>query len=39
MNALPRALLVDLDGTILRYGVGGEGLWAELLDQGAAANP
>ena len=29
MKALPRVLLIDLDDTVLRYGVGGEGLWVE----------
>ena len=31
MKALPRVLLIDLDDTILRYGVGGEGLWHEVV--------
>jgi len=32
VNALPRVVLVDLDDTILRYGVGGEGLWPEVVE-------
>jgi len=31
VKALPRVLLIDLDDTILRYGVGGEGLWHEVV--------
>jgi putative hydrolase of the HAD superfamily len=27
---LPRVLLIDLDDTVVRYGAGGEGLWAEV---------
>ena len=30
VRSLPRVLLIDLDDTIVRYGVGGEGLWAEV---------
>lgn len=30
MPSLPRILLIDLDDTIVRYGTGGEGLWAEV---------
>ena len=36
---LPRALLIDLDDTIVRYGVGGEGLWAEVVGGLAAWLP
>ena len=39
MRALPRALLIDLDDTILRYGAGGEGLWAEVLARFARVLP
>lgn len=31
MRELPRALLVDLDDTVVRYGVGGAGLWDEVV--------
>jgi putative hydrolase of the HAD superfamily len=33
MRSLPRVLLIDLDDTILRYGAGGEGLWAEVVER------
>jgi putative hydrolase of the HAD superfamily len=36
---LPRALLIDLDDTIVRYGAGGEGLWAEVLEGFARVLP
>jgi putative hydrolase of the HAD superfamily len=35
--SLPPALFLDLDDTILRFGAGGEGLWAELAGETAAA--
>jgi putative hydrolase of the HAD superfamily len=31
VRSLPEVLLIDLDDTILRYGAGGEGLWAEIV--------
>jgi putative hydrolase of the HAD superfamily len=36
VRSLPEILLIDLDDTILRYGVGGEGLWAEVAERFAA---
>ena len=36
---LPRALLIDLDDTVVRYGAGGEGLWAEVLGRFARVLP
>jgi putative hydrolase of the HAD superfamily len=36
---LPEVLLIDLDDTILRYGVGGEGLWSEVAERFAARLP
>ena len=39
MDRLPRILLIDLDDTIVRYGAGGEGLWAEVLEGFAARLP
>ncbi len=39
MRALPRFVLIDLDDTILRYGAGGEGLWAEVVAGFATALP
>ncbi len=36
MSALPRALLFDLDDTIVRESAGGDDLWAELCDAFAA---
>ena len=36
MNALPRALLFDLDDTIVRESAGDENLWAEICDAFAA---
>jgi putative hydrolase of the HAD superfamily len=36
VRSLPEVLLIDLDDTILRYGVGGEGLWAEIVERFAA---
>ena len=33
MLSLPRILLIDLDDTIVRYGAGGEGLWAEVMER------
>jgi putative hydrolase of the HAD superfamily len=39
VRALPRVLLIDLDDTILRYGAGGEGLWAEIVERFAARLP
>ena len=33
MSSLPRILLIDLDDTIVRYGAGGEGLWAEVAER------
>ena len=33
VRSLPRILLIDLDDTILRYGAGGEGLWAEVVQR------
>jgi putative hydrolase of the HAD superfamily len=39
MSRLPRVLLLDLDDTIVRYGAGGEGLWAEVLDTFAGRLP
>jgi putative hydrolase of the HAD superfamily len=32
-------LLIDLDDTIVRYGAGGEGLWAEVLERFAGVPP
>lgn len=37
-GGLPRALLLDLDDTILRYGAG-DGLWREVVGSFAAAQP
>jgi len=39
IGRLPRALLIDLDDTIVRYGVGGEGLWPEVVESFAARLP
>ena len=39
MRSLPRVLLIDLDDTIVRYGAGGEGLWAEVIERFAARLP
>ena len=39
MRSLPRILLIDLDDTIVRYGAGGEGLWAEVALRFAARLP
>jgi putative hydrolase of the HAD superfamily len=39
MRTLPRVVLIDLDDTILRYGAGGEGLWAEVAAGFARALP
>ena len=39
MRSLPRVLLIDLDDTVVRYGAGGEGLWAEVLERFAAVLP
>jgi len=39
VKALPRVLLIDLDDTVLRYGAGGEGLWAEVVERFAARLP
>ena len=36
---LPRVLLIDLDDTVLRYGAGGEGLWAEVVGRFARVLP
>ena len=36
MRELPRVLLVDLDDTVLRYGVNGEGLWVEVVEHFAS---
>ena len=33
MGSLPRILLIDLDDTIVRYGAGGERLWAEVAER------
>lgn len=38
-RGLPRVLLVDLDDTVLRYGAGGEGLWAEVVERFAGVLP
>jgi len=38
-GGLPRALLLDLDDTILHYGAGGDGLWREVVGSFAAALP
>jgi putative hydrolase of the HAD superfamily len=38
VRQLPRVLLVDLDDTVLRYGVNGEGLWVEVVEQVLAAS-
>jgi putative hydrolase of the HAD superfamily len=39
VRQLPRVLLVDLDDTVLRYGVNGEGLWVEVVEHFAARLP
>jgi putative hydrolase of the HAD superfamily len=39
VKTLPRTLLIDLDDTILRYGAGGEGLWAEVVVRFARVLP
>jgi putative hydrolase of the HAD superfamily len=39
VRPLPEVLLIDLDDTILRYGVGGEGLWLEVAERFAARLP
>jgi putative hydrolase of the HAD superfamily len=39
VRSLPRVLLIDLDDTILRYGAGGEGLWAEIVEAFASRLP
>ena len=39
MRSLPRVLLIDLDDTIVRYGAGGEGLWAEVAGRFASRLP
>ena len=39
MPSLPRVLLIDLDDTIVRYGAGGEGLWAEVVERFAPRLP
>jgi putative hydrolase of the HAD superfamily len=39
VRSLPEVLLVDLDDTILRYGVGGEDLWREIAERFAARLP
>jgi putative hydrolase of the HAD superfamily len=39
VRELPRVLLVDLDDTVLRYGVNGEGLWAEVVGHFASRLP
>lgn len=39
MRQLPRVLLVDLDDTVLRYGVNGEGLWVEVVERFASQLP
>jgi putative hydrolase of the HAD superfamily len=39
LRTLPEILLIDLDDTILRYGAGGEGLWAEVAERFAARLP
>lgn len=36
---LPRTLLIDLDDTVVRYGAGGEGLWAEVAARFARVLP
>jgi len=37
--SLPRVLLIDLDDTIVRYGAGGEGLWALVVERFATRLP
>jgi hypothetical protein len=39
VRELPRVLLVDLDDTVLRYGVNGEGLWVEVMEHFAPRLP
>jgi putative hydrolase of the HAD superfamily len=39
VDRLPRVLLIDLDDTIVRYGAGGEGLWAEVIERFAPRLP
>jgi putative hydrolase of the HAD superfamily len=39
LRSLPRVLLIDLDDTIVRYGVGSEGLWAEVTERFARRLP
>lgn len=39
MRSLPRVLLIDLDDTVVRYGVGGESLWLEVVARFAGRLP
>jgi HAD superfamily hydrolase (TIGR01549 family) len=39
VRELPRVLFVDLDVTVLRYGVNGEGLWVEVMEHFAPRLP